>query len=78
MRESSTFQAILEEGIEMGVERGSIDTLQETLLRFGIRRSGEPSALVEAKINTTRNLPTLKAWEERFYAVETWDELLAE
>lgn len=73
MRESTTFQAIIEEGRE----EGRVDMMQENIIEFGIKRFGQLSASTEARILATRSLPALKALRDRFDAVETWDELLA-
>lgn len=94
MRESPTFQAILEEGreegrqegreegirrgIEQGIEQGSIETLRKTLLYFGAKRFGQPSPQVRSRLEAVRFLAELEVLQNRFDAVETWDELLQE
>lgn len=82
MRESDTYQAILEEGreegIKQGVEQGRMTTLKETLLRFGARRFGTPSPKVRERILGVQSLVELERLEDRYDAVETWDELLAD
>lgn len=73
MRQSPTFQAILEEGHEEGkivADRGFIQ-------RIGAKRFGPPSPDVTARLETVVTLPELEALADRLLAVESWDELLA-
>jgi len=77
MRESDTYQAILDEGREEGREEGRVDELHRTLLRQGRRRFGEPDEETRQAILDIQELGRLEDLSERLLDVFTWDELLA-
>ncbi len=78
MKESATYQAILEEGREQGEAKGEIRGVISTLFRIGRRRYGEPSFEVQAKIKAINDLEKLTALTDRLDLVENWSELLGE
>lgn len=82
MRESPTFQAILEEGREegrrQGIEQGLVRGLRDSLLYFGVRRFGQPTPEVVARLELITVLEELKRLQSRTDAVESWKELLDE
>jgi hypothetical protein len=82
MRESSTFQAILEEGgeegLEQGLEKGQVIATRNAVRRIGAKRLGQPSAAVIAKLDAVAMLAELETLQDRLLAVESWDELLAD
>jgi predicted transposase YdaD len=69
MRESDTYQAILDEGEARG--------LQNTLLRLGRKRFGEPDEGVRQAILAITDLGQLARLTEDLLDVSTWRELLA-
>jgi hypothetical protein len=69
MKESSTYQAILEEG--------AASELRKVLRLLGDQRFGPPDASVRARIEETDDLPRLERWTERLLKASGWDELLA-
>ncbi len=69
MRESSTYQYILDEGREEGMQR--------VLLRQGAVKFGSPGPDVEAAIRAIHDLPRLERMGERLLTVSTWQDLLA-
>jgi predicted transposase YdaD len=69
MKESSTYQAILEEG--------GANELRKVLLLLGGKQFGPPTASVRARIEETTDLPRLEQWTERLLDVASWEELLA-
>jgi predicted transposase YdaD len=69
MRESDTYQAILDEGEVRG--------LQDTLLRLGRKRFGEPDETVRQTVLAIEDLVQLKRLTEDLLDVTTWQELLA-
>jgi hypothetical protein len=69
MRESTTYQAILDEGRE--------DEARKLLLRQGRRKFGQPEPAVEAALQAIGDLARLERMSERLLDVTTWDELLA-
>ena len=82
MRESVTYQAILEEGREIGREIGREEGreigVRKTLLLLGGKRLGEPSESTLAKIQAITDLTQLEQLALRLLEVESWSELLAE
>lgn len=72
MKESATYQAIIEEGRQEGLAR-----MREVLLLLGSRRFGAPPKNIEMRIHETRDLESLTRWNERLLDVESWDELLS-
>jgi hypothetical protein len=73
MRESVTFQAILEEGRE----EGSIRELHRMILRLGRRRFGEPDEATRNQIEAIPDIVVLEDLTERLLIVSSWDELMA-
>ena len=69
MRDSVTFQAILEEG--------HVESLHRTILRLGRRRFGEADEAVRQQIEAMRDIERLEDLTERMLIVSSWDELMA-
>jgi hypothetical protein len=69
MRESSTYQAILDEG--------RIEGKQTTLLRQGCKRFGEPDEATRQRLLAVTSVERLDALSERLLDVGSWQELLA-
>ncbi len=69
MRESSTYQAILEEG--------AMEHSQRMILRLGRQKFGPASDAIVAAIKGISNLKRLERLFDRILTVSTWDELLA-
>jgi predicted transposase YdaD len=72
MRDSSTYQAILQEGRQ----EGRVETLQNMLLRLGRHRFGAPSEAVRAGILAVTDAKQLERLTERLLDVSSWQELL--
>jgi predicted transposase YdaD len=68
MRESSTYQAILEEG--------GIDTLRRMLLRQGRIKFGPCDQVTEQTIQAIADIGQLEQLTERLLLVSSWQELL--
>ena len=77
MRESVTYQAILEEGREEGEKTGSIRELHRMILRQCRVRFGEADETVRGQIEAIRDIETLEELTERLVIVSSWDELMA-
>jgi predicted transposase YdaD len=73
MRESVTYQAILEEGRE----EGHVEGLHRMILRQGRVRFGEADETVRKQIEAIRDIVVLEDLSERLVMVSSWDELLA-
>lgn len=74
MKESNTYQAILEEGRQ----EGELIEAQRMLLRAGRNRLGQPSEVVEAAVLRIGSRERLELLVDRLFGVETWEELLQE
>ncbi len=73
MKESVTYQAILQEG---RVE-GRIEGERKVLLQMARRRLGDPSGLLLEKIESIEDEAIITMLVDRVLEVTTWDELLA-
>ena len=73
MRESVTYQAILEEGRE----EGHVESLHRMILRLGRRRFGEADVAIRQQIEAIRDIDRLEDLSERLVIVSSWDELMA-
>ncbi|MFN0055563.1 MAG: DUF4351 domain-containing protein, partial [Planctomycetales bacterium] len=84
MRESVTYQAILEEGREEGREEGLVAGLEKgrssearrIVLTLGTKRFGRPSVKVRKSIETIADPDVLERLATRLLDVESWAELL--
>lgn len=68
MRESTTYQAILEEG--------RAEEARALLRRLGKKRFGAPPSAIAAKLDEIIDLSRLELLAERVYDTSSWDELL--
>jgi hypothetical protein len=69
MRESSAYQAILDEGRQEGMLR--------LLLRQGRQKFGSPSDAIMATLTAITDLDRLERMGDQVLNVSSWDELLA-
>jgi hypothetical protein len=80
MKESVTYQAILEEGEAKGRSAGAIEgaiaEAKKILLRQGQVRFGSPGARVRSVLDGITDVDRLEALGERLLKVATWEELL--
>jgi predicted transposase YdaD len=76
MRESTTYQAILEEGRVEGRAEGRAEALRQTLLRQGQKRFGKPSKAVRKAVLALQDVSRLEELTERLLDVASWKELL--
>jgi hypothetical protein len=70
MKESDTYQAILDEG--------KIEEAQSLLLRLGEKRFGVPNEPTRKRLNTVADLSQLEQLMLRLLEVESWSELFRE
>ncbi len=73
MRESSTYQAILDEGRQ----EGRIEEAQGGILQLGEQKLGSPSGAITATLSAITDLGRLHRIRGRIIIVSSWDELLA-
>jgi predicted transposase YdaD len=76
MRESTAYQAILDEGRAEGEAKGRAEEARKLLLRQGHRRFGPPSAVQEAALVAITDLDRLERLSDRLLDVGSWQELL--
>jgi hypothetical protein len=72
MKESVTYLAIVEEGIE----KGRLEEARQMLLELGGQRLGEPRDEVQATVRRIGDLDRLRRLNRRLLHVATWEELL--
>jgi hypothetical protein len=74
MKESTTYQAILQEGLA----EGAVHEARKLLLSMGSKKLGRPSARAEAALGKVTDLGRLESLIERLGTVESWHALLTE
>ncbi|NUQ65325.1 MAG: hypothetical protein HUU20_22895 [Pirellulales bacterium] len=74
MKDSVTYQAIVEEG----VEKGRLEEARTVLLDLGAERFGAPGEEVEAAIARLDDLTHLRRLHRRLLHASSWRELLSE
>jgi hypothetical protein len=77
MRDSLTYQAILEEGRAEGRAEGRVDEARELLLELGTGRFGPPDARTQATLSAIGDRARLHALAARLLTASSWSELLA-
>lgn len=75
MRESDTYQMILEEGMEKGIEKGRLQEARRALLLVGPPRLGEPEPETLRRIESESQISQLEEWLRRAGQVESWSDL---
>jgi predicted transposase YdaD len=77
MKESSSYQAILEEGFVQGEMKGEMREATKLLRKLGTRRFGAPDPSVVVAIEAIADLERIEFLLERLLEVSSWEELLA-
>lgn len=77
MRESSTYQGILEEGRIEGRLQGRLDGVRSTLLQQGRVKFGRPTKATTAALEAITDIRRLQRMSERPLSASSWQELLA-
>jgi predicted transposase YdaD len=76
MRESTAYQAILDEGRAEGEAKGRAEEAHKLLLRLGRTRFGPPTAAEEAALAAVTGLDRLERLSDRLLEVGSWQDLL--
>jgi predicted transposase YdaD len=76
MRESSTYQLILDEGREEGRRQGRLEEAQKTLVRLGTKCFGPPSEAETNTLATISDLERLERMLDRLVPPANWRALL--
>jgi predicted transposase YdaD len=74
MRESTTYQAILEEGRQ----EGSVEEARKLLLSLGSKKLGKPSERLQAKLAKIADLNRLETLIMRVDTTQSWQALLVD
>ena len=77
LEDSSTYQLILERGIEKGIERGALAEAKSVLMRLGRKRFGDCPTEVEAALRSIQDVARLERLAENIFDARSWDELIA-
>ena len=93
MEESTTYQAILEEGhskgltqglsqgltqgLSQGLNQGRCDGLRSVILRQGTKRFGPPPAVIAKELQSRTDMGQLELLVERILDAGGWDDLFA-
>jgi predicted transposase YdaD len=77
MEESTTYQAILEEGREKGLSQGLSQGLRRTLHRLGSKKFGPPTPEVATELQRVNDVARLELLTDRILDVTSWDELFS-
>lgn len=77
MKESSTYQAIIAEGMELGIERGKVAEAKKVLRMQADDAFGPPNARTAAAIERISDLDRLEELLLRLRTVRSWQELLS-
>lgn len=75
MKESDTYQMILEEGREEGREEGLVEGAVRALLVVAVPRLGEPDAATLRKIRGATDLGQVEEWLRHATQAESWTDL---
>jgi hypothetical protein len=77
MKESATYQAILDEGRIEGRAEGAVQASKKILLALGTKRYGMPSARNLSAIEAITSVSRLEQLVTRIDDVAAWDDLLS-
>jgi predicted transposase YdaD len=81
MRESVTYQAILEEGETLGIAKGAaqgaLAEAKKLLFLLGGNRYGPPDQRIQAAVERINDLPRLEELSVRLLSAQSWQELLS-
>jgi hypothetical protein len=76
MKESTTYQWIIEQGMKEGMKEGALQEARNMILMFGDAHLGRPSTAVKKSIHEIDDLERLHRMSKRLLDVESWRELL--
>ncbi len=76
MKDSVTYQAIVEEGREKGLIEGRVEGRVEALLRLGRIRWGDPKEAQRQDLERIVDIDRLERMTERLLQAGSWQELL--
>jgi predicted transposase YdaD len=77
MRESTTYQAILEEGRLEGLSEGRLEGEKRLLALMGGEKFGPPDARTREKIDALQSIERIEELTRRLLHVERWEDLFS-
>jgi predicted transposase YdaD len=77
MRESITYQIILEEGREQGERLGRLREARDVILRLGTPCLGQPSANVATTLDAIEDLSLLNRMIDAVLTARSWDDIVS-
>jgi predicted transposase YdaD len=81
MKESSTYIAIMNEGVQegrqLGRQEGRTEEGRRMLLQFGETLIGTPNASIRKRLNAIDDIAAIESLAKRIPHVSSWDELFA-
>ena len=81
MKESTTYQATLEEGrqegLQEGLQKGRREEAIRLLLQLAQKSLGKPSAAIRAQLDLLSDVSDIEALIERMNDVTSWPELIS-
>jgi hypothetical protein len=78
MKESVTYQAIVEEGVPIGIQKGKIEEALRFLLRLGFERfKASPNTKQMQRLESIQNAAALEDLTAPLLRVNNWDEFVA-
>jgi predicted transposase YdaD len=77
MRDSSTYQGILDEGRAEGMDRGRVQEARAIILRLGRKRFQPPTEAVESTLQAISDIERLDRIIDRLDDAADWQDLLA-
>jgi predicted transposase YdaD len=79
MKESVTYQAIVEEGVLKGRLEGRLEEAKRILLRLGEKQFGKGApATLRMQVESVQSLEKLENWTERLFQARSWEALVAD
>jgi predicted transposase YdaD len=77
MRESVTYQMIVEEGIEQGLIQGELAATRRLILHLGAQRFGAPDEDVQRRLAAVADLAALERAGDNILTAGSWSDVLA-
>jgi len=76
MRDSSTYMAIVEEGLAEGLAQGRAEGERRMLLLVGESRFGPPDNVTRSRLDAMTDVAAIERLAQRLLTVSSWAELL--
>ena len=77
LEDSTTYQEILQKGLNQGRSEGLTNGRKATLIRQGNRKFGKPSAEILERLNSVYSPASLDHLADRIFETSSWEDFLA-